>query len=110
MSASAVASRRACLRIRTNCVGTIAVQEQPYQSVRVCACAKASCSQQVRQVIEEADTFGGATSSREVGIRAIGQGCVIRLRARVAEAIDGLEDRESERRVCLSQIYSSKRK
>ena len=73
-------------------MGTIAVQEQPYQSVRICACAKASCSQEVCQVIEEADTLGGATSSREVGIRAIRQGCVVGLRARVAEAVDGLED------------------
>ena len=110
MSVSAIASGRACLRIWTNFVGTIAVQEQLYQSVRICACAKASCSQQVCQVIEEADTFGGATSSREVGIRAVGQGCVVRLRARVAEAIDVLEDRKSGRRVCLSHNHSSKRK
>ena len=73
-------------------MGTVALEKQPYQSVRICACAKAGCSQEVRQVIEEADTFGGATSSGEVGIRAICQGRVVRLRARVAEAVDGLED------------------
>ena len=91
MPISAIASGRAFLCIRTKCVGTIALEEQPDQSVRICACAKASRSQEVGQVIEEANTFGRATSSREVGIRAIGQGCVVRLRARVTEAVDGLE-------------------
>ena len=92
MPISAIASGRAFLRIRTNCVDTIAHQKQPYQSVRISACANASCGQEVCQIIEEADTFGGATSSRKIGVRAICQGCVIRLRARVAEAVDGLED------------------
>ena len=73
-------------------MGTIALKEQPYQSVRICACAKTSCSQEVCQVIEEADTFAGATSSSEIGIRAICQGCVVRPCARITEAVDGLED------------------
>ena len=95
-------------------MGTFPTEEEPDQSVRICACTGASCSQEICQAIEEADTFCGAALAGEVGIGAVSKGCVVRLCAGGAEAIDWLEGCERKgggilSRDCLEKVKEDQR-
>ena len=89
-------------------MGASPTEEQSDQSGRICARTGASCSQEICQAIEEADTFCGAALAGEVGIGAVSKGSVVRLCAGRAEAVDWLEGCKSQGGGILSRGCSKK--